>query len=230
MAKEGAIVILANCNQDEVEQTAQQLRETGGQALAISADVSNEEHHERLVETALKEYGRIDILVNNAGIRIHRRQGSDREQVLRVFHTNFISPFFLTQQVARTMVRQKTEGSILFTTSTHAWITYLDQTYTATKAAIEMFIRDTALELAEYGIRVNGVAPRAIQTGTFERRQPFVPLGQKRGTPTDIGQAMVFLASSQASYITGHMLVVDGAFSLAHEAYWNNKQLLQPRD
>jgi len=140
-----------------------------------------------------------------------------------VFDTNLIGPFFLTQKVVGVMIEKQIKGSILFTTSTHSQITMLRPAYSSSKAALEMLIKDTALELAEYGIRVNGVAPGAIDIWDMEdRTSEHVPQGFL-GLPEDIGNAMIFLASEKSGYITGQTIVVDGAFSLAHTRYWEKK-------
>jgi NAD(P)-dependent dehydrogenase (short-subunit alcohol dehydrogenase family) len=124
------------------------------------------------------------------------------------------------------MIQRKNGGCILFTSSIHGQISQLHPAYTTSKAAIDMFVRDTALELAEYGIRVNAVAPGAIAIrDETDRTFPLVPLGCK-GTPTDIANVMIFLASTRASYITGQTIVVDGGLSLAHRHYWAKKGFL----
>jgi NAD(P)-dependent dehydrogenase (short-subunit alcohol dehydrogenase family) len=91
-----------------------------------------------------------------------------------------------------------------------------------------MFVRDIALELGDYGIRVNAVAPGAIAVrGETDRSHTYIPFGY-RGTPKDVANAMIFLASEKASYITGQTLVVDGGLSLAHAFYWVEKGILKP--
>ncbi|MCH7641539.1 SDR family oxidoreductase, partial [Patescibacteria group bacterium] len=166
-------------------------------------------------------------LVNNVGVNAEGGiLDTTNQGALRVFNTNLIGPFFLTQRVAKEMVERKIRGSILFTSSVHGKITQLRPAYTATKAALEMLVCDIALELAEYGIRVNAVAPGAIAIrGEKDKATRHVPLGY-RGVPQDIANAMVFLASEKGSYITGQTLTVDGGFSLAHTHYWIKKGVL----
>ena len=165
--------------------------------------------------------------MNNVGIGIHRGGGllqltrSAAESVLR---TNMIEPLFLTQHIVREMITHHIRGVVLFTSSIHSHVPYVDPIYAMTKAAIEMLVRNLAVELAEYGIRVNAVAPGAIATRNHTLSHPLVPLKQQRGTPADIAQAMVFLAAEETSgYITGQTLIVDGGFSLAHAEYWKQK-------
>ncbi len=118
------------------------------------------------------------------------------------------------------MIERNIKGSLLFTSSSHARVISTRPAYSASKAAIETLVREAALELAAYGIRVNAVAPGWIAVrDEQERSNHFIPLGY-RGTPEDIAHAMVFLASEKASYITGQTLTVDGGFSIAHTHYW----------
>ncbi|MBV9692003.1 MAG: SDR family oxidoreductase [Ktedonobacteraceae bacterium] len=230
MARESAVVVIADVDEAGSHVTENMIRLSGGTALTVFTDMSNEQHAQRLVDAALAQFGRIDILVNNVGIGVHTQGGilaMSREDGVKIVRTNLVEPLFLTQRVAREMIARNIHGSILFTSSIHARVTYLDPLYTATKAALEMLVRDVAVELADYGIRVNAVAPGSIATrGQTDRTYPFVPLGYK-GTPTDVAHAMVFLASQKASYITGQTLTVDGGLSLAHEAYWNKKGFLK---
>jgi glucose 1-dehydrogenase len=168
--------------------------------------------------------------VNNAGINTPPPRSIlevSPDSYDRVLHTNLRGSFFLTQYMAQKMIEHKTQGSILFTSSTHARIISMQPAYSASKAAIEMLVRELAVDLAQYGIRVNAVAPGSIAIrGEVERRTQFVPLGF-RGVPADIAHAMIFLASKYASYITGQTLTVDGGFSLTHPPQWVRKDFVQ---
>lgn len=224
MAKEGASIAIADIDKVGSRTTEAKIKQLGGNVLVIATDVSNSQQNDRLVDETLKEFGGIDILVNNAGINT---EGGileiTRKGALDVLNTNLIGPFFLTQRVVKEMVARNIKGSILFTSSVHGQITQLHPAYVASKAALEMYVRDTALDLARYGIRVNAVAPGAIAIREeTDRTNPDVPLGYS-GTPVDIANAMIFLASDKGSYITGQTLIVDGGFSLAHIYYWRKE-------
>src|SRR5260370_3393497 len=221
MAKAGANVIIADIDEEGLYKTQKLVQEHSINVLVIPTDVSNEEQNNQLVDATLRQFSRIDILVNNAGINTDGGiLEMSREGALNVLNTNLVGPFFLNQRVAKEMVGRKVPGSILFTSSIHGHITQLHPAYTTSKAALEMFVRDIALELAEYGIRVNAVAPGAIAVrGEKDRANPYVPLGYK-GTPTDIANTLIFLASSMAAYITGQTIVVDGVLSIANLFYW----------
>lgn len=224
MVREGAHVVLVDIDNEGLEETYRRIGHIKGNASLYVSDVSILEQNDRLVDTIMKRHGKIDILVNNAGI--NAASGIleiTREDALSVLNTNLIGPFFLTQRVVQEMVKRGIKGSVLFTSSTHSHIAQLHPAYTASKAAIEMFVKDIALELAEYAIRVNAVAPGAIAVREEQDRTNIhVPLGYS-GIPEDIANAMIFLASNRGSYITGQTLVVDGGFSLAHTHYWIKK-------
>lgn len=217
MAREGADVVIADIDKEGSLATGQEIRQFNKSVLVLPTDVGNNQQNDHLVETVVKRFGEIDILVNNAGINT---EGGileiTEEGALSVFNTNLIGPFFLTKRVVKEMIARGIKGSILFTSSVHGKITQLHPAYTASKAALEMFVKDIALELAQYGIRVNAIAPGAIAIrGETDRTNPDVPLGYS-GAPIDIANAMIFLSSDKGSYITGQTLTVDGGFSLAH--------------
>ncbi|MDQ3098192.1 MAG: SDR family oxidoreductase [bacterium] len=224
MAKSGATVVLCDIDDENLLKTEQEFINEGLSCVSKKSDVSSIEQNDALIDWVLEKYGKIDILVNNAGYyQDTSLLDGNFSDVQKLFLTNMIGPYFLTQRVAREMISQKLRGSILFTSSTHARVTIMRPAYSSSKAAIEMFVRETALELAEFGIRVNAVAPGAIDIWAMEdRKSDHVPVGHL-GTPQDIGHAMVFLSSDKAVYITGQTLTVDGAFSLAHTHYWNKK-------
>jgi glucose 1-dehydrogenase len=226
MAKEGAEIILADVDEQGMDETERLIAAPGRTHLKVPTDVQNLTQIAHLVDATLAQYGQIDILVNNAGINSPAPQQFleiSADAYDRVLQTNTRGSFFLAQRVAQEMIARKTRGSILFTSSTHARVVSMQPVYSASKAAIEMLVREMALDLAEYGIRVNAVAPGWIDArGQAEKANPAVPLGYL-GDPKDIAQAMVFLASPNASYITGQTLTVDGGFSLTHHHYWRIK-------
>jgi NAD(P)-dependent dehydrogenase (short-subunit alcohol dehydrogenase family) len=224
MGAAGAKLVLVDMNAEVLAECEQLCVARGFEAVSFVMDVRDSEKHDALIRFVFETFGRLDILVNNAGITpLHGLLELSDAEAVAVFQTNFMGPYFLTKRVAREMIVRNIEGSILFTSSTHSKITIMRPSYSASKAAVEMFVADTALELSEHGIRVNAVAPGAIAvSGEEDRRSVHVPLGYI-GVPEDVGRAMVFLASHDASYITGQTLVVDGAFSLAHTHYWGKK-------
>lgn len=230
MAQAGADIVLADVDEEGMNETERMIIAIGRACLSVRTDIQDIEQGHRLVEVVLQHFGTIDILVNNAGINTpgaRKILEISPDAYDRVLQTNLRGPFFLAQGVAQAMIERKTPGSLLFTSSTHARIISMQPAYSASKAAIEMLVREIALDLAEYHIRVNAVAPGWIAIrGQTERTNPFIPLGYT-GVPEDVAHAMVFLASKYASYITGQTLTVDGGFSLTHAPHWFKKDVFQ---
>jgi NAD(P)-dependent dehydrogenase (short-subunit alcohol dehydrogenase family) len=226
MARAGAEVILADVDEEPMRETEREIVALGRTCLCVLVDVREHSQIQRLVDETLQRFGRIDILVNNAGINTPHPQRFLQvtpEAYDRVLQTNLRGSFFLAQRVAQEMIARNIHGSILFTSSTHARVISMQPPYAASKAGIEMLVREMAVDLAEHGIRVNAVAPGWIAVrGATARENPFVPLG-RTGEPINIAHAMVFLASEYASYITGQTLTVDGGFSLTHMHYWGTR-------
>ena len=221
LARAGAHVVIADIDETNGMAVVESLRQMHKTALMVRTDVSQEQDHLHLMERTEAELGLVHILVNNVGIGVH---GGGllhviRENAERILSTNVLGPLLLTQRVVKQMISHQIKGVILFTSSIHAQIVYSDPVYACTKAAIESFVRNFALELAASGIRVNAVSPGAIATGHHAPTHRLVPLGQRRGTPQEVADAVVFLASKRASYITGQALVVNRGLALVHPAY-----------
>lgn len=205
------------------EEVAAAIRARGGEAVVLQADVADGSQATRLVEQAAEAWGgRLDILVNNAGIaRDALLLRMKPEQWDEVLHTNLRSVFFTSKAAARIMLRQRS-GRIINIASVVGLIGNVGQAnYAAAKAGVIGLTKALARELGSRGITVNAIAPGLIATDMIEgldadHREALekrVVLG-RLGTPEDVAHAAVFLASDQASYITGHVLVVDGGLSL----------------
>jgi 3-oxoacyl-[acyl-carrier protein] reductase len=220
LARAGAHVVIADIDETNGMAVAEQIRQMHKTALMVRTDVSQEQDGLHLMERTEASLGPAHILVNNVGVGVH--QGGllhvTREDAEKILTTNVLGPLLLTQRVTREMIAHQIKGVILFTSSIHAQTIYHDPVYACTKAAIESLVRNFAFELATYGIRVNAVSPGAIATHHGPTYQ-LVPFEQRRGTPQEIADAMVFLASNQASYVTGQTLIVDGGLSLVHPEY-----------
>ena len=196
----------------------QELAAGGAQVKGYRSDASVFTEAERLVETVVADFGRLDILVNNAGITkdglLLRMTEEQWDTVLRV---NLKSVFNLTKAATKVMMRQKS-GSIVNLTSVVGIKGNAGQAnYAASKAGIIGFTKSVALELGSRNIRCNAIAPGFIQTemtgdlsaATVEEWKKAIPL-KRGGTPEDVANCAVFLASDQANYITGQVLQVDG--------------------
>jgi len=226
----GATTIVADLRPEPKDgdvPTHEAIREEGGNAEFVRTDVTDVDQLETLVAAA-REFGGVDVMVNNAGIIV---SGSirevDPETFDRIHAVNVRGTFFGTQAAANDMLDRDDPGVVLNTASISSDLAQYDQVqYDASKGAIRMITRGSALELAEHDIRVNAVAPGQIATEMTdgwadEAREKVandelvkpVPLG-RAGTPADIAPAYLYLASEQAGYVTGEMLQVDGGWQV----------------
>jgi len=234
-ARQGARVAVADVNLANAEETAQAIRRGGGQATAFAADVSRRPSVDALVEAVRRTYGAIHVLVNNAGIALPSMSIVDVDPAAwrRVLDVNVKSMLFCCQAVVPGMIEAR-RGRIVNTGSTAAKVPRWEiGAYCVSKAAVHHFTRCLAMELAPYGITVNAIGPGATVTnlrrnsgvpepaGSAETRRESqlrgdpsafrigVPLG-RLGTPQDQANAIAFLASDEAAYISGECLYVDG--------------------
>lgn len=217
--EEGAVVFIADYDNDAGNAAAQHL---GEKATFIQVDVANRESVKQLVATIIEQVGCIDILVNNAGItRDAMLTKMTEDQFQQVLDVNLTGVFHCTQEVIPHMVVAGS-GKIINTSSVSGVYGNVGQTnYAATKAAIVGMTKTWAKELGRKGINVNAVAPGFTETDMVKKMpeniltqmRSIVPL-QRLGTPRDIANAYLFLASDEASYVHGHTLHVDGAIMM----------------
>ncbi len=213
--------IVVNDLGETAQAVAEEIRGINRQGLAILGDVSSTADVTRLVDQTISAYGKVDILVNNAGITrdqlLLRMSDEEWDKVLNV---NLKSVFLCTRAVLRHMIRQRW-GRIISITSIVGIVGNAGQAnYASAKAGIIGFTRSIAKEVASRGITVNAIAPGFIDSAMAQKlsekqRQELtsrIPLGYL-GTPRDIADAVAFLASEEARYITGHVLNVDGGMS-----------------
>lgn len=220
-AREGADVVLFDIS-DKVFEAAEELRSYGVRALAFRGDVSNRRDVEGAVSEAAEKLGKIDILVNNAGIYPFKAfLEMSEEDWDRVMNVNVKGTFFFTRAVAPLMVKNGYGRIINIASIAGTVVGFPGLThYCASKAAILGFTRALALELARFNITVNAVAPGPIETPgtkaglTEETKEVYIraiPVG-RLGLPADIASVVAFLASDEASFITGQLLVADGGY------------------
>jgi NAD(P)-dependent dehydrogenase (short-subunit alcohol dehydrogenase family) len=226
-ASEGAKIVIAQRSRLPAESTAKQICASGGEALAVEADVSRPAHVVTLVRTAVDRFGRIDILVNNAGRA--GRNGRFLELDLRTWRSvigvNLTGVFLCSQATARAMVAQGIQGRIINVGSLDSFVAEREAAaYAASKGGLLLLTKAMAVDLAEYGILVNCLVPGSIRVErniSFLDRESVrtalgkaIPLGHP-GDVTDVAGAAVFLASDDSAFVTGTSLVVDGGY-LAH--------------
>jgi NAD(P)-dependent dehydrogenase (short-subunit alcohol dehydrogenase family) len=218
-AREGAEVsVLYLDEHGDAEETRRQVEEEGTRCILINGDVADENFCRQAVEQTVEQLGRLDILVNNAAVQYPQENIEDitAEQLDKTFRTNIYSYFYMTKAA----LKHLSEGStIINTTSVTAYrgSTHLLD-YSATKGAIVTFTRSLSQALVKKGIRVNGVAPGPIWTPLIPASFPAdkvetfgsdTPMG-RAGQPEEVAPSYVFLASSDSSYITGHVLHPNG--------------------
>jgi 3-oxoacyl-[acyl-carrier protein] reductase len=222
LASAGAKVVVASRTEASAESVAADIRKAGGEALALAVDVSASDQVDQMIAAALKAYGRVDILVNNAGIT---RDGllvrMSEESWDSVLDTNLKGAWLCTKAVARLMMKQRS-GAIVNMTSIMGMAGNAGQAnYAASKAGLIGLTKSAAKELASRGIRVNAVAPGWIETAMTaelgddfkEQMLPRIPLA-RLGEPEDVANAVLFLCSDAAAYITGQTLTVDGGLMM----------------
>ena len=218
LAREGATIAAAARNREKLDELVAAIAAAGGQAAAFVIDVADEDQIKSGVKQALAQFGKIDILVNNAGITrdqlVMRMKRADWDAVL---NTNLTSAYLCIQQVIGSMLKQRW-GRIVNITSIFGQTGQAGQAnYAASKAGLIGLTMAMAREVASRNITVNAVAPGFIETSmTAALSEEFkqtavkqIPLGRV-GSPEDIANAVCFLASDEASYITGHVLNVNG--------------------
>jgi len=227
LARQGAHVVLGDLDAAGLEKTAATIIAAGGAAVALAGDLTEEAPAQQLIDAAVKRHGRIEILVNVVGgsrnAKIWDMRADDWDFVLRL---NLRPTFLCTRAAVPHMIRQKYGRIVCMSSGAREgtpWTAYYQggSAYSAAKAGVHGFVRDVALELAEHSINVNAVAPGPIDTErTGENLKQLdktveyspskmTPLG-RLGQPIEVANAVLFLASDEASYITGHTLPVTG--------------------
>jgi len=234
LADNGARLAVNDVNKGE--RTCEEIRERGGEARFYQADVSDVDAVNAMVAAVEREMGAIDILVNNAGVNVGKNRVPTHEfpdaEWHRIIKVDLDGVFYCARAVSAAMIKRG-KGAIINIGSAFGVVpARLQCAFTAAKAGVLHFTRSHALEVGQYGVRVNGIAPGSILTeGTRslfynpESKQKadslisHIPLGRP-GETDDIAAAALYLASDDAKYITGHVLVVDGGWTAGFSRDW----------
>lgn len=232
LAAEGAAVAICGREVAALEATAAAITAAGGKALWRSLDVADDEAVDAFVTEAHAAFGRLDVLVNNAALTAMSNIGFAAVPDMpvaewrRVIDVNLSSAYYASRSAGRIM-REQQSGSIISISSVHAHVpNALTPHYDAAKAGLEALTRSMALYFGRYGVRVNAVAPGPIvepgsdgatvySAAERENQRRYTALGRV-GSPAEVAAAVAFLASSEASYVTGTTLLVDGGFVIRH--------------
>ncbi len=218
LAEAGANIVIGDVNQDKINETVAELKQKGFSCMGQVCDVTKPESVESIIKAAQETYGKVDILVNNAGITqdtLFMRMELDKWN--RVLEVNLTGAFNTTKALIRDMAKNRF-GRVINISSVVGVIGNVGQAnYAASKAGMIGFTKSIAKEYAQRNITVNAVAPGFIETGmthvlSEEVKEEFfrsIPL-KRMGTPDDVANAVVFLASDMSAYITGQVIHVDG--------------------
>jgi dihydroanticapsin dehydrogenase len=227
LSEEGAIVICADINGSEAEATAELIRQSGGSSKSATIDISNDKQCELLVAGVVTEFGSVDILVNNAGVNLpgvfHE---VSNETIDRTLDVNVKGAMYLSRATIPHMLRAG-NGSIINMSSVNGLVSepFLT-TYSASKGAVVMLTKGIALDYAQSGIRCNAICPGWVDTPinyahadllggldhVYSNIGVFQPIGRP-GTPREIAHLVLFLASDEASFITGAIISADGGMT-----------------
>lgn len=227
-AAEGAAVVIAERNSDAASEAAAAIKSAGGRALAVVTDVSDEASVRQMVEATVRAFGRVDILVNNAAVFVLRGIEATKEEWHEILDVNVIGPSLCAKHAVPEM-RKAGGGAIVNLGSISSFIAQPGfLTYNATKGAVAQMTRCMALDLAADNIRVNAVCPGTVWSPIVERltRERGMDRAQAEShpeyggshmiqrmvEPREIARAILFLASSDASFITAENLMVDGGY------------------
>lgn len=222
LAEEGAkVVINYHSHADEAEDVKKKVEAAGSEGFVVQADLSKMSDIRRLIDESISYFSKIDILVNNAGMEKHADFWEiSEEDYDRILNLNLKGVFFAAQFVVQHWLERKRAGRIINMSSVHEELSFPHfSTYCASKGGVKMLMRNLAVELGPHNITVNNVAPGAIATpinqalldnpDQLKKVTQNIPLG-RLGEPSDVASMVAFLASEEASYITGSTFYVDG--------------------
>ncbi|WP_046180936.1 SDR family oxidoreductase [Domibacillus tundrae] len=225
-AKEGAKVVVSDINLDAANQTVEEIKSTGGNAIAVMANVAKEEDIQNLIDTSVSTYGTLDILVNNAGIMDNFEPAGDIEDDKweRIFAINTTSVMRATRK-ALPIFLEKEKGVIINVASAGGLQgSRAGAAYTASKHAVVGFTKNTGFMYAQKGIRCNAIAPGGVETNIgssmtginqfgMGRVQPGLGINPRVGKPEEVANVALFLASDESSFVNGTVITADAGWT-----------------
>jgi len=218
MAKQGSGIFFTEVDKGKCESLEKELHKYQVISQGFISDITSTRDINHLLVSLSKERIAIDILVNNVGIDIDTSiRKLDLDVWRKMYHTNVFGPLDLTQHISKMMIDHQINGSIIFITSIHQWIVRRGAGYSSSKAALGMIIKELALELSPFKIRVNGIAPGNVREDKDGKPFPhnYTPLHNTSINPCFIGRAAVYLASDFFSkFTTGTVIKIDAGLSL----------------
>lgn len=225
-AKEGAKVVVSDLNLDGANETVEEIKAAGGEAIAMKTNVAVEEDVQTLVDTTVEKYGTVDVLVNNAGIMDGFEPAGDvvDERWERVFAVNTTSVMRMTRKVLPIFLGKESGVIVNIASAGGLHGGRAGAAYTASKHAVIGFTKNTGYMYAQKGIRCNAIAPGAVMTNISasmtnvdkfgaSRQQAGMAINPRAGKPEEIAQAALFLGSDDSSFVNGTVLAVDGGWT-----------------
>jgi NAD(P)-dependent dehydrogenase (short-subunit alcohol dehydrogenase family) len=228
LARAGFNLALTATRKDNLAKAADESAAAGAEVQPVELELRSQASIEAAVAKAIERFGRIDVLVNNAGTNLRRKAVDvSRDEWASLIETNLTGTFFLTQQVGRHLIAQRSPGCIITIASSHAFVGAAERSaYGISKAALVQMTRMLAIEWADHGIRVNAIAPGRLDTTSPSRAgtgadKAYMDAMLKRiplhrlATAEEVAGAVVFLAGPAAASITGQTIVIDGGLTAA---------------
>lgn len=221
LASRGALVLLNDIDEALTTKAVDQINKEFGGCYGIAGDAADPAFISKMVDTAIEKFGRLTIAIANAGITLFGDFLAYKpDDFYKVLHTNLGGTFFLAQAAINQMKKQGSGGSVLFMSSVTGHQAHKNlAAYSMTKAAIEMLAKNLVIEVSEYGINVNAIAPGATLTertkeeADYEKIWSRITPMRRPATPQDIAHAALFLVSNEARHVTGQTIVIDGGWT-----------------
>ena len=220
-SREGAKIVVPDINTEAGEETVDAIREEGGDAIFVRADVSKSEDAERMIAAAVDSYGSVDVLVNNAGVQVEKNVPDTTEEEWDYVLGVNLKGTFLCAKAAIPQMRRQGSGSIICISSISGLVGQPNQaSYNASKHGVIGLVRAMACDHAGEGIRVNAICPGSMNTPMAanipeEHLAPYrkANLFERFAEPMEVAYAALFLASDESSYVTGSVMTVDGGYT-----------------